>query len=552
MVSAGVLALGAVLAGPAVGMIFGQGPLDLGAVSPRVALEVTVWLLMMALVIAAWRRGVEAVALRDKLLRGRELELAFQEEALNNHSMVATSDPQGNVTGVNEIFSRALGCSQEELLGKRETCLYPQGQDRLFGEIMRTTRSGEIWKGESPLVKKDGSVMVTQLTVVPMMDRGGRHTKTVFIRSDVTQARLAQQERHLIRCLLLLPDDVFMFDPQTFDLAYMNASALQRMGWSKPELAKRRFTDVMEKLDADRLREYTMRLKNGRKRVIQFDDQCRGASMEINLEAIEIADGSLRLVAVARDITERMQIERNRRDFLALVSHELRTPLTSIKGALRLLIAGAAGEIDKNMQSMLNIADKNSERLLSLVNDILDLEKMETGRMNFTMQRLDAGGLVEEALQNYSDYGTELGVEFTTDGLARGCAIDGDRGRLLQVMANLMSNAAKFSSAGDTVTVSLSRQGGNVRVAVADNGPGIPEAARATIFDRFTQASLAPNGGNRASTGLGLSIVKAIIEHHGGKVDFRTETGKGTTFFFDLPLCDGRSEQLSAAGDRAA
>ncbi|MBT7138072.1 MAG: PAS domain-containing protein [Rhodospirillaceae bacterium] len=235
------------------------------------------------------------------------------------------------------------------------------------------------------------------------------------------------------------------------------------------------------------------------------------------------------------DITKHKVAERLKNEFISTVSHELRTPLTSIKGSLGLIKSGTVGELPAEFLSMLNIAYDNSDRLVLLINDILDMEKIEAGKMLFQMKPTDISSLLEEAIEANKGFGDEHGISFVHLGTANQFLVDADKDRLMQVLSNLMSNAAKFSPPGGRVELAAVRDNGIIRIAVKDNGPGIPEEFRDTIFEKFSQADSSDTR-QKGGTGLGLSITKAIVEEHGGTIDFHSEAGVGCTFFFTLPI----------------
>jgi signal transduction histidine kinase/DNA-binding response OmpR family regulator len=241
-------------------------------------------------------------------------------------------------------------------------------------------------------------------------------------------------------------------------------------------------------------------------------------------------------VCILRDATERHRLAQLKTEFVSTVSHELRTPLTSIRGSLGLVVAGAAGPIPPKARQFLEIAHNNSARLVHLVNDILDIEKIESGRMEFRRERIEVGSLIQQAIEANQAYGEQHGVRFVNDaaGVDAGLEVMADMARLQQVMANLMSNAAKFSPAGSSVEVSQTMEGPMVRIAVRDHGGGIPAAFRDRIFQRFAQADSSDQR-QKGGTGLGLSITKAIVEHHGGTIGFEDAPGGGTVFWFTLP-----------------
>lgn len=221
--------------------------------------------------------------------------------------------------------------------------------------------------------------------------------------------------------------------------------------------------------------------------------------------------------------------------FLSTVSHELRTPLTSIKGTLDLVNSGVMGPVPEQMQTVLNIAARNSKRLADLIDDLLDLQKIEAGEMAFRFNLLNLRDLVEESVTMSRGYAEQMDVTLLTHLPPEDIFINGDSDRLSQVMANLISNAAKFSHKGGTVDVSIERHGDKVRIFVKDHGVGIPENAKERVFGRFSQVDSSDQR-RVGGTGLGMNISKKIIERHDGQIDYESSLGKGTTFFIEFDV----------------
>jgi PAS domain S-box-containing protein len=244
--------------------------------------------------------------------------------------------------------------------------------------------------------------------------------------------------------------------------------------------------------------------------------------------------GKVHLLNIVRDITERKRIERLKDEFISTVSHELRTPLTSIHGVLGLINKGTVGEMPPQTLKLLRIAERNSVRLKNLIDDILDFQKIESGKMTFDLKPLKLKPIVETSLEENKSFGEQFNVKFILDDIMPDIKVNADSDRLKQVMDNLLSNAAKFSQPNSSVEVSVSRREDAIRIAVKDHGPGIPVKFQDKIFQKFTQVDSSMTR-EKGGTGLGLSIVKSIIDHHGGRIDFDTEIGKGTTFYFELP-----------------
>jgi signal transduction histidine kinase len=277
--------------------------------------------------------------------------------------------------------------------------------------------------------------------------------------------------------------------------------------------------------------------------LVRFEHRCHGCAggeRWLQWNAVPHVEEGI-LYAVARDVTEakrleaeRREVERMKNEFVSTVSHELRTPLTSIRGALGLLSGGLAGPLPDEAAEMIGIAHRNSERLIRLVGDILDLEKMESGGLDFHLEPVELGPLLRQSAEAHRGYAEEYGVRVETVLEAPGARAVVDADRLLQVLANLLSNALKFSPRGEAVTLRLERAGRALRVSVKDRGPGIPEAFQARLFQRFAQAD-ASDSRRRGGTGLGLSIARAMVERMGGTLGFTTAEGAGTTFWFELP-----------------
>ena len=237
-------------------------------------------------------------------------------------------------------------------------------------------------------------------------------------------------------------------------------------------------------------------------------------------------------------------------EFVSTVSHELRTPLTSIRGALGLVLGKLSDQLPDKARSLLETADRNSERLTLLINDILDLEKIESGRLEFEFKTHDLVELARHALAANEGYGEKHGVRMRLVEHPETASIWGDEHRLMQVFANLLSNAVKYSPEGGEVEVSIREENGYLRLGVRDYGRGIPEAFRERVFQRFAQADSSDTR-EKGGTGLGLSISRAIIEHHRGHINYDTEEGVGTEFYFDIPVWREVIEAQSADPNRA-
>jgi PAS domain S-box-containing protein len=249
---------------------------------------------------------------------------------------------------------------------------------------------------------------------------------------------------------------------------------------------------------------------------------------------VNVQNDVIAVIAQGRDVTAQLEAERMKKEFTSTLSHELRTPLTSIIGSLQLINTGVMGQVQRDIAELTVIAERNAQRLLDLINDILDVEKIESGKLALAPEVMPVDELVREAITLNKAFGERFKVRFESHGDIVERKVHADRKRLLQVMTNLLSNAAKFSPEGGVVEISTEDAGPNVRVAVHDRGSGIPEAFRPRIFDRFTQADSTATR-QKGGTGLGLAICKRLVELMQGRIGFDDRPGGGTTFWFELP-----------------
>jgi signal transduction histidine kinase len=244
---------------------------------------------------------------------------------------------------------------------------------------------------------------------------------------------------------------------------------------------------------------------------------------------------SAMLSYVRREETLRQAAEKHKDEFLSVVSHELRTPLTSIRGSLSLIANDVSGPIDPQSKSLVDIALKNSVRLETLVNDILDVQKIQAGKMDFVFKTVELGPLVQRCIDHNVGYATQHGSTFELTDCEPGIMVTADENRMMQVLANLLSNAAKYGAEEDNIEISVTRHEDEARISVRDHGPGIPASKRESVFQKFVQVD-GSDARKAGGTGLGLSIVKLIVEANGGRVGFDSEVGVGSTFYVDLPL----------------
>jgi len=272
----------------------------------------------------------------------------------------------------------------------------------------------------------------------------------------------------------------------------------------------------------------------GRHDSLAYRKDATSVSIELAISTLSVFDRTL-YTAIVHDLTERKKVDRMKNEFVSTVSHELRTPLTSIKGALGLILGGVLDSEPGKMRSILEVCFQNSERLEFLISDLLEINKIQFLDNQVKMQPLSVNALISKSVISNQGYADNYGVSFLWHPIEEDDVyINANENKLMQVLANLFSNAVKYSPKGAPVVISTSIINNDIRVSIADSGPGIPIEFHDQVFDMFTQADSSDTR-RVGGTGLGLAITKSIIENHGGCIGFESKVGHGSTFYFDLP-----------------
>lgn len=426
-------------------------------------------------------------------------------------------------------------------------------------------RGADGFRVEYRLRRKDGGVRWIINKAFPVRDAQGKVFRIAGLSHDVTALKDAEAaaQANMARAVAEMARRQAVFDAAsdtivTIDRAgrieSVNRAGELMLGYEPGELVGTAASRLL-KADPDRPRDLSQILLGMRRHepgtpfeleVVGKDG--RVVPVDANVGELIEADGA-HFVAILRDSTERKRIERSKDEFVSTVSHELRTPLTSIAGSLGLLAGGAAGDMPDKVKRLVSIAETNSRRLVRLISDILDIEKMQSGAMKFAFAPVDLGELTTRAVEAMAGLSVELGVRFSVLAADGQAVVNGDADRLTQVITNLLSNAAKFSPREQAIEVAVAVSAGGARLSVRDRGPGIPTEFQGRIFGKFAQAD-ASNTRQKGGTGLGLAICKQIVERHGGRIWFESKPGEGATFHVDLPISPSDSSDVAvqAAG----
>ncbi|MDP4029122.1 MAG: PAS domain S-box protein [Gallionella sp.] len=470
--------------------------------------------------------------------------------------LIITTGKDGIIQSFNRSAETHLGYKAEELIGKATPALFHDADEvvrrahelRKFGISVEpgfevfVVRAKQLFGGDThewTYIRKDGSRFPVVLTVTALRDGQGEINAYLGIATDITERKKSEDElRKLSRAVEQSPVSVMITNAKG-NIEYVNAKFSEITGYTAQEVMGRNPRIIQSGLTTAMVyqsmwqtilggQQWRGKLQNRKKSGELFWE-------EIYISAIRDSEGkTTNFVAVKEDITERMKIERMKNEFISTVSHELRTPLTSIRGALALIAGGVVGELPAAVKPLVDIAHKNSERLILLVNDILDIEKIEAGKMEFTAKPVKLMPLLHQALDGNRAYAEQYKVGYELEGEPPDVMVNVDANRLMQVFANLLSNAAKFSPAGSRVLVAAEHIDQRIRVMVKDNGPGIPDEFKGRIFQKFAQADSSDTR-KKGGTGLGLSITKAIVEQMGGSIGFESQPNVQTVFYVEFP-----------------
>ncbi len=410
--------------------------------------------------------------------------------------------------------------------------VHPADREAVAEACRRAARQGRHLEITYRMAAADGRTVWLR-DMIKVVTENGVIRELIGVKVDVTrqketEAAMRESEERYRHLFESSPDAILIESDGAVLL--MNPAAEQLMGVGSPE-----------ELAGHPILESVLPARRSAGAVApagSFEDSWRrsdGSSVDVEVSVIPFSRrGRPGAQVVARDITRRKEADRLKNEFVSTVSHELRTPLTAIRGALSLLAAEKAGALPPKAKFLLDIANGDCQRLVRIINDLLDIQKIEAGRMEFQMQPIDLAALVRKSVEANRSYAEPLGVRFSFPEPDEPAPATGDPDRIQQVLANLLSNAAKFSPRNSTVDVSMERSGEAVRISVRDRGPGIPQEFRARIFQKFMQAD-ASDCRRPGGTGLGLHICKTMVERQGGSIGFDDAPGGGSIFWFELP-----------------
>ena len=417
--------------------------------------------------------------------------------------------------------------------------VHPDDRERIKAAYIEGIGQGRGYSAEYRLVRRDGEVRYVKANAVIEKDGTGKPVKITGTCRDITDEHrallaLEDSERHLRRVLNSSLIGIIQGD-DTGRILDMNQAFMCLTGYAVDDLESGRLTwHSMASAGFQQLDAPNIFGLNGTPTPFEMDLRtATGKELQVLIGMAKVEDARSEWVCFVLDLSERNRVNRIQSEFISVVSHELRTPLTSIRGSLSLLESGMLDGNQEKKAELIRIAHRNSQRLIGIVNDILDMEKLTAGKMVFDMQKVNMTEVIAQAVEFNTGFAQQFNVKFVAHAFPEQAYIRCDSGRLMQVITNLMSNAAKFSPEGGVVDLHLAKSGELWRFDICDHGPGIAEEFRSRIFGAFSQAEDA-NTRQKGGTGLGLNITKIMVEQMGGNIGFESVPGQGATFWISF------------------
>lgn len=451
----------------------------------------------------------------------------------------------GVITSWNAGAKKIYGYSAEEVIGKHISLLVPAEMKSEIAELMQKLRRGESCTSfETVRVRKDGKRIHVSLSLSPIKEPGGAIVGVSAIARDITrqkeeQEALRQSQRQYVELVQGAPDPIITLDQQGL-VKTMNPAAEQAFGYRTEELANKKFVEtgllgasskilvsgeIAKALTGHSGLPFEMEIIRSDGQKMTFEGKLRTIRRREEPDALEI---------ILRDITLRKRMDQLKDEFISTVSHELRTPLSILLGSVQSMRKLVGGPLSEKQVKLIDIASRNGARLTKLVDDLLDLSRMEAGAVKMSRRPVDVAAVVAEILESFRLEAAQKNIALKNVIVAKLPRVDADPELFTRVLMNLLSNAVRFARQEVSVVADNAR-GGFVRISVIDDGPGLSQEEQKRLFNKFEQIRR-PSGGGYKGTGLGLAICKEIVEQHGGRIWMDSELNQGSRFHFMLPV----------------
>lgn len=454
-------------------------------------------------------------------------------------AMVAYWDKDLRCRFANQSYLARFDKTDKEIIGNTMQELQGEALFTVSDPHIQGVMEGKQQNFESTLNKADGSVGYVWAIYAPDFDNDGKFAGFYVLLTDITPLTKARAELKLAHNVFQNIAQGIMVTDSAGGIVSVNPAFTDITGYNTEDVVGQRSTMLLPaRLNARypaEIWESVIHHGTWQGEVLECRKNGEEYPSWLSITSVKNMDGTVaNYVTMLSDITERKIIDNMKNEFVSTVSHELRTPLTSILGALSLLSGGVLGEMSEQAKQMINLAHKNSQRLLSLINDLLDMDKMLAGKLILDLQVQPLMPLVTQTLESIKSYGDQYSVSFKLIS-EEDVVVRVDSNRLIQVLNNFLSNAAKFSAHGGQVEIAVRHINKLIRIEVIDHGAGIPEKFKDHIFKKFSQADSSTTR-QKGGTGLGLAISKELVERMHGVVGFDSTEGQGACFYLELPL----------------
>lgn len=514
---------------------------------------------------------------------------------LSQTALIAVTDVYGDIIYANDFFINISGYTKDELVGHNHRILKSGEHDNAFyKELWDTVSSGKVWRGDMRNKSKDGSSFWVDTIIAPVLKSDGGIAHYISVRFLINDKKAAEEElykktevlessvaemkknevalENIKKATLNILEDLdeekkaverkvvertldierekekllqvtnnmkggaILFDYEG-NLAFVNNKLFKMLGIKQTDIEKDNIVDsVYSYFEQTEIKDYFKDFFSGKTFTVPEIDS-NGRIYEMLFLCLDKAeeDGQNNgYFFLLYDITDAKLLERSKSKLVAVASHQLRTPLTAMRGNVEMLIDESYGPLNKEQHELLGDIDISTNRLISMVNDMLDITKIERGDLNMKLEQVKVKGIIDSIKSDFDDYAKRRGVSVISE-VPEELSVFGDSSRIRQVFQNLIDNAIKYSTDPGELKITSNVKGNFAQFIFKDKGVGIPEMEQSRIFGRFYRASNTANYSSSGS-GLGLYIVKSIISQLGGDVWFESKEGVGTTFYVTLPI----------------
>ncbi len=498
--------------------------------------------------------------------------LEERKNFFNEHTIVSMTDPQGRIIYVNDNFCRISGYTREELLGNRHNIIrHPDMPDSIFKDLWETITSGKTWHGLVKNRRKDGGHYWVKTTIAPIMDEHGNIIQYLSVRVDVTEYEEAEKNYQGYEDAISASSMIVKMDVEG-TITYANNTFISALGYKEYELVGRTYIpsigvgigrnfsqihkDIMSSITevpSDKFDNlwFTIRSKQVWKGIIKCNRR-NGSFLWCATTIAPMLDSNenvFEYVIIQTDVTDieiakqylkksfdqLQELDRKKNDFLNIASHELRTPMTAVKGYASMILEGDGGEISDESRTYIEQIYKSSHRLIHLINDMLDISKLEAGKMTFFLEEVNICRLIHEITMDMRQIANQKSQNVVEDThLQKDVICTVDKNKLRQVITNLISNAIKFTPEHGTITVRIAPIADKIGIIIEDTGIGIAQADIPMIFEKFGQVNTSLTRDENGS-GLGLPIARLLMREMGGTLTVESEVDHGSVFTVIVP-----------------